>query len=58
MLVEQLTHKRGSTPCGGQNEDVGSFVGIIGGEGDGGGGGGLREDLIAALVRGLECLLA
>lgn len=37
---------------------MGPFVGIIGGEGDGGGGRGLREELIAALVRGLECLLA
>lgn len=57
MLVEQLTHKGGSAACGGQDEDVCSLVGIIGGEGDRGGGGGMGEALITALVRGLRCLL-
>lgn len=58
MLVEQLTHKRGSAPCGGQNEDVGSLVCVMEGEGERGGQGYVGEDLITALVRALECLLA
>lgn len=58
VLVEQLTHKRGSAPCGGQDEDVRSLVGTIGGEGDRGEGGFLGGIFITTLVRGLGCLLA
>lgn len=58
MLIEQLAHERGPAPRGGQNEDVCSLVGVVGGEGDGGRGGGVREAVLTAVVRGLGSLLA
>lgn len=55
MLIEQLTHKGGSASCCRQNEDVGSLVGIIGGQREGGGRWGVGEVLITATVQALKC---
>lgn len=53
MLIEQLTHERGSAPRGGQNEDVGSLAGIIGGW-----RWGVGDHLVTASIRAVKRLLA